>query len=127
MFTSGAITRRSQQTNADCSTRRDPGAYAGRAIRSEAQIDAIRRHVDELSQGAAFKGSHRSQQFLRYIVEKTLAGSVEGVKERTIGVELFQKSPTYDTVFQFRSFTGSKIPGQTLVLSPRNCTIWPEI
>ncbi len=74
-----------------------PGACAGRAIRSEAQIDAIRRHVDELSQGAAFKGSHRSQQFLRYIIEKTLAGSVEGVKERTIGVELFQKSPTYDT------------------------------
>lgn len=60
-------------------------------------MDAVRHHVSELTHGAAFKGSSRSQQFLRYIVEKTLEGEIHSLKERTIGVELFQRSPTYDT------------------------------
>lgn len=64
---------------------------------SKEEIEAIRRHLDEIVQADAFKGSYRSQQFLRYIVEKTLEGDVNGLKERTIGVELFQRSPTYDT------------------------------
>ncbi|HEY2471453.1 MAG TPA: hypothetical protein VGI45_26925 [Terracidiphilus sp.] len=64
---------------------------------NEQQIDSIRRYVDELLQGAAFRGSLRSQRFLRYIVEKTLSGEVENLKERTIGVELFQRDPTYST------------------------------
>lgn len=74
-----------------------PNLSGDNAARNEAQIGAIKRHIDEVLQGAAFKGSHRSQQFLRYIVEKTLQGEVDGLKERTIGVELFQRAPTYDT------------------------------
>ena len=58
---------------------------------------ALRHHVDELTQGMAFRGSHRSQVFLRYVVEKTLQGSVDQLKERTIGVELFHRPPSYDT------------------------------
>jgi hypothetical protein len=58
---------------------------------------ALRRHLDELTQGLAFRGSHRSQEFLRYVVEKTLQGSVDQLKERTIGVALFHRPPTYDT------------------------------
>lgn len=69
----------------------------GVGAKNAGQIQAIRQHVDDLLQGPAFKGSHRSQQFLRYIVERALRGEVEGLKERTIGVELFQRSPTYDT------------------------------
>lgn len=64
---------------------------------SKEEIEAIRRHLDEVVQGAAFKGSYRSQQFLRYVIEKTLEGDLNSLKERTIGVELFQRSPTYDT------------------------------
>lgn len=69
----------------------------GVQVKNAGQIQAIRQHVDELLQGPAFKGSHRSQQFLRYIVERALRREVEGLKERTIGVELFQRTPTYDT------------------------------
>jgi hypothetical protein len=61
------------------------------------RVAALRHHLDELTLGPAFRGSHRSQQFLRYVVEKTLQGSVDQLKERTIGIELFQRPPSYDT------------------------------
>ena len=48
-------------------------------------------------QGAAFKASHRSGQFLKYIVDQAIAGHFESLKERVIGIELFGRSPTYDT------------------------------
>lgn len=60
-------------------------------------IAALRQHVQEIVDGAAFKGSHRSAQFLVYIVEKAIAGSFESLKERMIGMELFGRSPAYDT------------------------------
>jgi hypothetical protein len=69
------------------------GGLLGDAVR----VEALRHHLDELTQGPAFRGSHRSQQFLRHVVEKALQGSVDQLKERTIGIELFQRSPSYDT------------------------------
>lgn len=65
--------------------------------KSEEEIEAVRRHLDDLTQGPAFKGSHRSQQFLRFVVERVLDGAVDQLKERTIGIELFHRLPTYDT------------------------------
>jgi len=44
-----------------------------------------------------FSSSKRGQQFLQYIVEETLAGRSHLLKERSIGVELFSRSPSYDT------------------------------
>ena len=72
-----------------------PGSFS--FTQGKQEIEAVRKHLDEVVQGDAFRGSYRSQQFLRYIVEKTLEGNVNSLKERTIGVELFQRSPTYDT------------------------------
>lgn len=69
----------------------------GGLLRDAERVEALRHHLDELTQGPAFRGSHRSQQFLRYVVEKTLQGSGDQLKERTIGIELFQRSPSYDT------------------------------
>jgi len=66
-------------------------------VKDEKLVAALKHHLDELAQGAAFKGSHRSQQFLRYVVEKTLEGSFDSLKERMIGFELFQRPPSYDT------------------------------
>ena len=34
---------------------------------------------------------------LRYVVEQTLSGNEENLKERTLGVEVFRRSPDYDT------------------------------
>src|SRR6202012_701546 len=69
----------------------------GGLLGDAARVGALRHHLDELTLGPAFRGSHRSQQFLRHVVEKALQGSVDQLKERTIGIELFQRSPSYDT------------------------------
>src|SRR6202453_3630460 len=64
---------------------------------TEEEIARLRRHLHEIIEGAAFRGSHRSAQFLKHIVEQSIAGSFESLKERAIGIELFGRSPSYDT------------------------------
>jgi hypothetical protein len=44
-----------------------------------------------------FKNSRRFPAFLRYVVEHTLDGDPEELKERTLGVEVFGRQPNYDT------------------------------
>lgn len=44
-----------------------------------------------------FRTSRRYPTLLRFVVETALAGGAEGLKERTIGVEVFGRQPTYDT------------------------------
>jgi hypothetical protein len=44
-----------------------------------------------------FCNSKRYPALLRYVVENTLAGRSDLLKERTLGVEVFDRSPTYDT------------------------------
>jgi hypothetical protein len=64
---------------------------------STRETATLRHHLTEIIEGAAFKGSHRSGQFLRYIVEQALAGHFDSLKERVIGMELFGRIPSYDT------------------------------
>ncbi|HUA96711.1 MAG TPA: hypothetical protein VMA34_00130 [Terracidiphilus sp.] len=64
---------------------------------SKKELAALLQHLKEIVEGPAFKGSHRSAQFLRYIVEQSVAGKFDLLKERMIGVELFGRSPSYDT------------------------------
>jgi hypothetical protein len=45
----------------------------------------------------AFCNSARTKEFLTYVVEQALAGQTEFLKERSIGVNLFHRLPTYDT------------------------------
>jgi hypothetical protein len=64
---------------------------------SETCVAALRDHLREIVEGEAFKGSHRSAQFLTYIIDQALAGQFDSLKERMIGIELFGRSPAYDT------------------------------
>ena len=64
---------------------------------SETWVAALRDHLREIVDGEAFRGSHRSAQFLTYIIDQALAGHFESLKERMIGIELFGRSPSYDT------------------------------
>lgn len=64
---------------------------------SETSVAALRNHLREIVDGEAFRGSHRSAQFLTYIIDRALAGHFESLKERMIGIELFGRSPSYDT------------------------------
>jgi hypothetical protein len=59
--------------------------------------EMIRAQLDLLVRDDTFRSSRRSVAFLRYVVEQTLNGSANQIKERTIGVEVFGREPTYDT------------------------------
>lgn len=70
---------------------------ASKVADPEDQTIALQKHLQEVIEGDSFKGSHRSAQFLRYIVEQTIAGHLDSLKERAIGAELFGRPPSYDT------------------------------
>jgi hypothetical protein len=66
-------------------------------IRTPEDLKALRKHLNDIIQGDAFRGSRRSAQFLEYIVEKSISQDALALKERSIGIELFGRNPTYDT------------------------------
>ena len=65
-------------------------------IDAHAQQD-IRRELETVLDSPEFRGSHRGQMLLRYLVERALEGGIERLKERTLGVELFHRDTSYDT------------------------------
>jgi hypothetical protein len=63
--------------------------------RSEFSADdrrAILEELDRILSSPSFRNSARCREFLRFVVERTLAGESEALKERTIAVEHFGKS-----------------------------------
>ncbi|HEX5284442.1 MAG TPA: hypothetical protein VFW30_09995 [Bryocella sp.] len=67
------------------------------SVETEPPPEAIREQLELLVQDHVFRSSKRSVQFLRYVVEQTLNGAADRIKERTIGVEVFHRDPSYDT------------------------------
>jgi hypothetical protein len=63
----------------------------------ELTADMIRGQLDLLVRDEVFRSSKRSVAFLKYVVEQTLNGLADQIKERTIGVEVFARDPLYDT------------------------------
>jgi hypothetical protein len=57
----------------------------------------IREQVARICKNPLFSQSKRYPAFLSYIVEQTLQGHIEELKERTIGVEVFHRSSDYDS------------------------------
>jgi hypothetical protein len=72
-------------------------AEIARILVTENDVKAFQQHLEEVLSGEAFRGSHRSGQFLRYVVNRSVNGHCDELKERLIGVELFGRSPSYDT------------------------------
>lgn len=64
---------------------------------SESQEEAVREELKRLLEGAAFRTSKRCREFLEYIVAHTISGPTGALKERSIGVELFQLPQDFDT------------------------------
>jgi hypothetical protein len=65
--------------------------------RSKQDRDAVLFELQEVLASPHFCNSRRYPALLQYIVEKTLAGKAELLKERTLGVEVFDRPPSYDT------------------------------
>lgn len=58
--------------------------------------ELVREQLQRLLVSPAFLGSKRSQQFLQFVCEKSLAGQASLLKERTIAVEVFGRHPDSD-------------------------------
>jgi hypothetical protein len=56
----------------------------------------IREELNRVLASHEFRSSKRSQDFLRYVVENTLHGQGDMLKERTIGIEVFGRPTSYD-------------------------------
>jgi hypothetical protein len=59
--------------------------------------EAILLELQEVLASPHFCNSKRYPALLKYIVENTLAGKSDLLKERTLGVEVFDRPPSYDT------------------------------
>jgi hypothetical protein len=63
----------------------------------ESRHAKVLAQLTQIQNSHAFCNSARSKEFLSYVVEQVLAGNTDGLKERSIGVNLFHRDPTYDT------------------------------
>lgn len=59
--------------------------------------DAILHELKEVLSSHHFSNSKRYPALLQYIVENTLKGKSELLKERNLGIDVFDRSPTYDS------------------------------
>ena len=64
---------------------------------NEPRERTIRAELNRLAESAAFRTSKRCREFLVYVVEHTISGPNGALKERSIGVDLFQLPPDFDT------------------------------
>lgn len=73
------------------------GNHAKCAAWSPAQCAAILAEADDILAHSSFKNSKRCITLLRRLIDHALDGDQEGVKERTLGIEVFGRDPDYDT------------------------------
>ena len=70
---------------------------AGGKGQMEAWHECIRHQLTLILASSAFRNSKRYSALLKYLVERTLEGQAEELKERSIGVDVFDRTPDYDT------------------------------
>lgn len=58
--------------------------------------EEVRTELESILASPAFAGSLRLSRFLRFVVERTLAGEGERLKEYVLGVEVFDRGADYD-------------------------------
>jgi hypothetical protein len=56
----------------------------------------VRAELRRILESREFRASKRCQEFLEYVVAATLSGKADGIKERTIAIEVFGKTSTYE-------------------------------
>ena len=59
--------------------------------------EIVRAELERILVSPEFKASKRCQDFLQFVVERALVGLSEDLKERTIGIEVFGRPPSYNT------------------------------
>jgi hypothetical protein len=60
------------------------------------EADSVHQELDRILSNPGFSRADRPRRFLRFIVEQTLEGKADQLKETVIGVAAFAKKPDYD-------------------------------
>ncbi len=60
-------------------------------------VTEVLKSLSAILQSTPFHSSKQSQELLQYIVNQTLGGHLEMLKERIIGANVFNRRPDYDT------------------------------
>src|SRR5271157_5222512 len=60
------------------------------------ETEAVRAALNRVLTSSAFRTSQRAQVFLRYVVEATLSGNSEALKERIIGIEALGRGASFE-------------------------------
>lgn len=68
-----------------------------RSPETEEDREAIREQLGRLLASSVFRRSRGCSNLLAYVVSRTLDGEAEHLKERNIGIEVFGRTPDYDT------------------------------
>jgi hypothetical protein len=74
-----------------------PGGSHEGAGDSKPATEQIFAEMDRILADPHFRYSQRASNLLRFIVDRTLKGKFEDLKERIIGIEVFGRAPDYDT------------------------------
>lgn len=61
------------------------------------KADDVRAELEHVLGSPLFRSSRRCQHLLRRITEQTLAGDIDSLKERALGIEVFGRPADYDT------------------------------
>ena len=61
------------------------------------ELVLVRTQMERLLHSPHFRNSKRYPVLLQFLVEETLAGRGQALKERTVGIEVFGRSADYDT------------------------------
>jgi hypothetical protein len=71
-------------------------ATATTALTNEERT-AIQEQLERLLSNSHFNQSRRFPSFLRFVIDQTLLGQTDLLKERTLGIEIFGREADYDT------------------------------
>ena len=63
----------------------------------ELERAAVQQQLERLLASSLFHSSKRYAQFLRFVVGRVLDGQANELKERILGIEVFERPATYDT------------------------------
>jgi len=72
------------------------GAVNSHSLTGETDEQEVRRELERVVTSRVFRGSHRCQAFLQYVVTNTLEGNGKSLKERTLAVHVFGREATED-------------------------------
>ncbi len=70
--------------------------HSGGSCPSDVPHEVVRDHVARILQTQGFVRSERLKRFLSYTVERFLAGESDNLKEYSIALEVFDRSPNYN-------------------------------